>query len=204
MRDKTIQQKLYDIASLQQGYFTASQAKQAGYSDSRFAYHVKKGNWIKEGRGIYRLANYPVGERPDLVFWSLWSANRQGRVQGVFSHQTALAIHELSDVMPAKYHITVPKGFRKYHPYPENLVLYFANLSEEEVWEFEGYRVTSPKRTIQDIVLDEGFSEELAIQAILDGLERGMVSLDQVSELKEDFKSDRISRILKGVAKNER
>jgi len=125
-------------------------------------------------------------------------------VQGVFSHQTALAIHELSDVMPAKYHITVPKGFRKYHPYPENLVLYFANLSEEEVWEFEGYRVTSPKRTIQDIVLDEGFSEELAIQAILDGLERGMVSLDQVSELKEDFKSDRISRILKGVAKNER
>lgn len=111
-------------------------SKKAGYSDSRFAYHVRKGNWIREGRRIYRLANYPLGERPDLVYWSLWSTNRQGKIQGVFSHQTALAIHELSDVMPAKYHMTVPKGFRRYHPYSENLVLYFANLLKDEIWEF--------------------------------------------------------------------
>jgi predicted transcriptional regulator of viral defense system len=204
MKDKAIEQNLYDIASLQQGYFTAHQAKKAGYSDSRFAYHVKKGNWSREGRGIYRLVNYPLSERPDLVYWSLWSINRQGQVQGVFSHETALAIHELSDVMPAKYHMTVPKGFRRYHPCPQNIVLYFANLLEEEIVEFEGYRVTNPRKTIQDALLDEGISEELVIQAIIDGLDQGIVSLDQVSEFKKNLKSNRVNRILKGIAKNER
>jgi hypothetical protein len=37
-----------------------------------------------------------------VVLW-LWS----GR-EGVFSHETALALHELSDVMPATRHVTVP------------------------------------------------------------------------------------------------
>ena len=203
MKDKTIEQKLYDIASLQQGYFTADQAKKAGYSDSRFAYHVRKGNWAREGRGIYRLTNYPLGERPDLVYWSLWSINRQGKVQGVFSHQTALAIHELSDVMPAKYYMTVPKGFRRYHLPPENLVLYFADLSKEEIWEFEGYMVTSPEKTIRDALSDEGFPEELAIQAILEGLDRGIVTLDQVLGFKNNLKSERVSRILRVIEKNE-
>ena len=201
MFNKTIEKRLYDIASLQQGYFTAYQAKKAGYSDSRFAYHVKKGNWIREGRGIYRLANYPLGERPDLVYWSLWSSNRKGEVQAVFSHQTALAIHELSDVMPAKYHLTVPKGFRRYHPLPENLVLYFAKLEAEEVWEFEGYKVTSPERTIYDVFLDEKFSEELAIQAISDALDKGMITWEQLCKIKDKFPSKRGDRILGGIEK---
>ncbi|MBF5060047.1 type IV toxin-antitoxin system AbiEi family antitoxin domain-containing protein [Candidatus Neptunochlamydia vexilliferae] len=204
MRDKEIERQLYAIASVQQGYFTAYQAKQAGYSDSRFAYHVKKGNWTREGRGIYRLVNYPYGDRPDLVYWSLWSMNRQGKVQGVFSHATALTIHELSDIMPANYHMTVPKGFRRYHPPPENIVLYFENLSKEDLEEYEGYRVTNPKKTIQDVLLDEGFPEDLVAQAILEGLERGILTLDQISELKKGPKSKRLSRILRGIQNHER
>lgn len=203
MKNKAIEQQLYDVASLQQGYFTALQAKKAGYSDSRFAYHVRKGNWVKEGRGIYRLANYPLGDRPDLVYWSLWSANRQGKVQGVFSHQTALSIHELSDVMPSNYHMTVPKGFRRYHSYPDNLILHFDSLSQGEIWEFEGYFVTSPQRTIKDVLIEEGFSEELATQAVIDGLSRGIVDLEHLFKLRESLKSKRVSRIIKEAIKNE-
>jgi len=70
MRKNDMEHNLFGIASLQQGYFTARQAKEAGYADSRFSYHVRKGRWIREGRGIYRLANYPPGDRPDLVYWS--------------------------------------------------------------------------------------------------------------------------------------
>lgn len=204
MNSKTIEQQLYNIANLQQGYFTAHQAKKAGYSDSRFAYHVKKGNWVKEGRGIYRLANYPLGERPDLVYWSLWSCSRQGKIQGVFSHETALAIHELSDVMPAKYHMTVPKRFRKYHSPPDNLILYFSNLESEEIWEFNGYKVTSPLRTIHDILLDEGFPEELVIQAIFDGLNQGIFTAEQIINLKEKLQSERIISILEAIEKSDK
>jgi len=192
MKASEMEQKLYGMASLQQGYFTARQAKEVGYADSRFPYHIRKGRWIREGRGIYRLANYPMGDRPDLVYWSLWSCNRSGEVQGVFSHQTALAIHDLSDVMPALYHLAVPKGFRRYHKPPENLVLHFANVRENEVWEFEGYKVTSPERTIHDVLLDESIS----VQAISDGLKKGVVSSAQLNSLANQLKSERIKRIL--------
>jgi len=196
MKTKEMEQRLYDIASLQQGYFTARQAKEAGYADSRFAYHVKKGRWIREGRGIYRLANYPVGDRPDLVYWSLWSCNRSGDIQGVFSHQTALAIHDLSDAMPAQYHLTVPKNFRRYHKPPENLILHFADLGGNDVWECEGYKVTSPERTICDVLLDDSISEELVIQAIVDGLQKGVISSAQLKKLAKELKSERTKRIL--------
>lgn len=195
----SIERKLYEIASLQQGYFTARQAREAGYSDSRFPHHVKKGRWIREGRGIYRLANYPSGDRPDLAYWSLWSRNRRGEVQGVFSHQTALTIHNLSDVMPAKYHLTVPRGFRRYRAFPENLVLHFADLQMEEVWEFEGYKVTNPERTIRDVLLDEGISDELVIQALSDGLNKGVISSGQLAALSDKLKSERSKRILDAI-----
>ena len=201
MKASEMEQQLYGIASLQQGYFTARQAKEAGYADSRFAYHIKKGRWVREGRGIYRLANYPIGDRPDLVYWSLWSCNRTGNVQGVFSHQTALAIHDLSDVMPAKYHLSVPTRFRRYHLPPENLILHFTNLRPEEVWEFEGYKVTTPERTICDVLLDEEISEELVIQAISDGFNKGVISQAQVAKLTDPMSTERIKRIMNGIEK---
>ena len=190
------EKKLYDIASLQQGYFTARQAKEVGYADSRFAYYVKKGRWAREGRGIYRLVNYPFGDRPDLVYWSLWSCNRAGELLGVFSHQTALAIHDLSDIMPAKYHLTVPIGFRRFHPCPENLILYYNNLQRKEIQEHEGYRVTTPEKTIYDVLLDDNISEEIFYQAISDGLNKGILIRSRIKTLIEGHPSDRANRIM--------
>jgi hypothetical protein len=43
MKANNMEQQLYQKASLQQGYFTARQAKEVGYADSRFSYHVRKG-----------------------------------------------------------------------------------------------------------------------------------------------------------------
>ena len=191
-----MEQRLYQIANLQQGYFTARQAKEAGYADSRFSYHVKRGRWIREGRGIYRLANYPIGDRSDLVYWSLWSCNRLGNSKGVFSHQTALAIHDLSDVMPAAYHLTVPKNFRRYHVPPKNLILHFENLQKGDIWEFEGYEVTTPKRTICDVLLDETISDEVVIQAITDGLQKGVISFSFLMQLTSELKTERVKRIV--------
>lgn len=193
---------LYRIADLQQGYFTAKQAKLAGYSDSRFPHHVKTGNWIREGRGIYRLSNYPIGERPDLVFWSLWTCNREGEVQGVFSHETALTIHGLSDAMPIAYHLTVPKKFRKNKPHLKNLILHFANLRSLDIWEFEGYKVTTPLRTIKDIILIEDISDELILQAIVDGLDKGIFSKKQLFEMADKLQTKRSKRIFCEVGKN--
>jgi predicted transcriptional regulator of viral defense system len=199
MNSKKLGQALYQIASLQQGYFTARQAKEAGYSDSRFPYHVRKGHWLHEGRGIYRLAQYPPSERPDLVYWSLWSCNREGKAQGTFSHETALAIHDLSDVMPAKYHLTVPPGFRRHHECPTNLVLHFQDIPPEQIVELEGYRVTSPQQTLKDVLKEENISEELVIQAIEEALERGIITNNALQKTKDN--SERALRIFNAIGK---
>ena len=116
-------------------------------------FQVESGEWVKEQqRGIYRLARYPVTDRPELVIWNLWSRDRKGNIQGVWSHETALDIYELSDVMPAKMHQTVSNRFRKGIAIPKVLALHYADLNEEEVRHQQGYRLTTPIRTLIDIV----------------------------------------------------
>src|SRR5215469_16598830 len=100
--------RLFEIAEAKHGLFTT---KQAGYSEKAQHYHARAGNWIRDYRGIYRLARYPRSEWADLMLWQLWSRNREDVPQGVYSHETALSLYELSDVMPARLHMTVPHGF---------------------------------------------------------------------------------------------
>src|SRR5215471_3753870 len=97
--------RLFEFAEQQQGFFTTKQAKAAGYAENTHPYHVHVGNWIREHRGIYRLANFPQNDRPDLMLWWLWSKNRDGVSQGVYSHETALSLHDLTDLMPSKLHM---------------------------------------------------------------------------------------------------
>jgi hypothetical protein len=118
-RNTAASRTLYELAALQGGYFTARQAREAGYEDNVHPYHVRSRNWVREARGVYRLSQFPLPARPDLMVWQLWSRNRQDEVQGVFSHATALSLHELSDVMPAKLHMTVPPGFRRMAAIPD-------------------------------------------------------------------------------------
>jgi hypothetical protein len=75
---KRSEEKLYQIAATQAGYFTARQTIDSGFQDSTHQYHVRTGNWIREWRGIYRLARYPNSDDGHYVLWSLWSRNRNG------------------------------------------------------------------------------------------------------------------------------
>src|SRR3990167_6853483 len=116
--------KLFEIAESQQGYFTSKQAKTSGYKDNTHPYHVRSGHWIRVYRGIYRLAKFPGSERPDLMIWALWSSNRSGQIEGVYSHQTALSIHSLSDILPDKLHMIVPQSFRRNSAIPKILIIH--------------------------------------------------------------------------------
>ena len=80
--------RLYVIAERQQGFFTAAQAVACGYPMSSHVYHPKAGTWRREYRGIFRLVRFPMSDDAQYVLWTLWSRNRQGVPQGVYSHQT--------------------------------------------------------------------------------------------------------------------
>src|ERR1039458_5406008 len=105
---REVSRRLFEFAEQQQGFFTTKQAKTAGFAENTHPYHVQVGNWIREHRGIYRLALFPAADRPDLVLWALWSRNRNEEVEGAYSHHTALSLYDLSDLNPAKLHMTVP------------------------------------------------------------------------------------------------
>src|SRR5580704_12516813 len=181
---KEAAKRLYEIAEDQQGFFTTKQAKAAGFAENTHPYHVHAGNWIREHRGIYRLASFPRGDRPDLMLWSLWSRNRQELTQGVYSHQTALSLHDLSDVMPAKLHMTVPKGFRRNSEIPRVLVLHLADLPQSEIGAANGVRVTKPMRTILDLLEDGEVPPAILRQALREGLRQGLIRRSEIAEAK--------------------
>ena len=136
--------RLFEIAEQQQGFFTTKQAKAAGFAENTHPYHVQVGNWIREHRGIYRLALFPTADRPDLVLWALWSRNRNEEVEGVYSHHTALSLYDLSDLNPAKLHMTVPTDFRRNSDIPGILVLHYADLPDERRTDGAGLQVYAP------------------------------------------------------------
>ena len=153
-RHRSAIRRLYESAQGQGGFFTTRDALEAGFKDNVHPYHVRSGNWVRERRGVYRLAQFPLPARPDLMVWQLWSRNRQDQPQGVFSHATALTLHDLSDAMPAKLDMTVPPGFQRMAAIPEVLRLHRARLTARDVETIDGVRVTTPLRTLIDVIVD--------------------------------------------------
>lgn len=171
--------RLAEMAGSQDGLFTASQAVEAGYSYRLQHLHHRAGNWEKIGRGVFRLPHFPLTPRVDLIALSLWSRRRSGEVQAVASHETALSVHELSDVLPAKVHLTVPRGFRK--PDPPGCVLHRGQLEPGEWTEHVGFRVTTPLRTLCDVA-ESHLSEDLLHQAVAQALNRGLARRKALTE----------------------
>ena len=192
--------KLYETAHAQGGFFTARQASEAGYQDSVHPYQVRSGNWVREVRGVYRLAQFPTPARPDLMIWQLWSRNRQNEPQGVFSHATALTLHDLSDVMPAKLDMTVPPGFRRMAPIPKVLRLHHARLNQRDVQAIDGARVTTPLRTLIDVIAEGVIAPELQVQAVDQALRRGLIMRRHLEAARVSTRArQRLDRILKQV-----
>jgi predicted transcriptional regulator of viral defense system len=147
---------------------------------------VNAGNWIREHRGIYRLADFPASERPDLMLWYLWSQNRREVPEGTYSHDTALSLHELSDIMPSKLHLTVPREFRRNSTIPEILVLHRAHLDTGEVQEMHGIRVTRPLRTIVDLLRSGHVDRSQLKLAVDEAIHRGLIGRREIDRMPDD------------------
>lgn len=173
---------LFEIVEGQQGYFTAKQAAEVGFLLGSQAHHVKAGNWLRVERGIYRLARFPRSMEEQYVIYSLWSRNRAGEPVGVYSHETALSIHELSDANPWKLHMTVPPNFRRTASTPKVLVLHRARLEPGEIEQHQGFAVTRAVRTVADVAALA--HQDLAEQALRDGTKSGVITQRQILDLR--------------------
>jgi predicted transcriptional regulator of viral defense system len=98
----------------------------------------------------------------------------------VFSHETALFLHSLSDALPIRAHITVPTAWKKRHNrVPEDVVIDHADITERDrVW-VGPVPVTSVRRTLSDC-LSGPVAPELVAQAFTQAAERGLITASEV------------------------
>ena len=139
-------EKIFDLAADQFGYVSTSQSVARGVSNNALRMMATRGVLERVSWGVYRLPTFPASPFAEYMEASLWPAG----VPGVISHESALAIRDLSDVNPPKVHITLPKGFRVRREVPGHLSIHNAELSEGEINLVEGIPTTTVWRTIED------------------------------------------------------
>jgi predicted transcriptional regulator of viral defense system len=163
--------RLYQTASAQAGHFTTKQAADAGFSTHLLFKHIRAGRVFRVRHGVYRLVHFPSAEHEELAVVWLWSDRK-----GVFSHQTALALHGLSDVLPNRIHLTLPAQWSERRlRVPAGVALHYASVpNRDRAWSGP-VPITSPRRTLVDCAKDQ-VSPDLLRQAAQQALRRGLVT----------------------------
>ncbi len=109
----------------------------------------------------------------------LWTARR-----GVFSHRTALALHGLSDILPAHTDLTMPSAdVKRRLRVPPGVRLHHASVSEGERTWIGHVPVTSVLRTLHDCA-ELPILPDLLDQALDEAEARGLVPRSAIAQLR--------------------
>lgn len=158
----------------QGGYFTSAQAREHAVSSQLLNHHVRQGRFKRLRRGLYRIPGFPSSQHDEIR--EKWLA--VGPEKALVSHESALALLELSDNIPDHVHLLVPRrhrGLRRpagvvIHTHPDNETI-------ESVWR-DGMPVTAPARTLIDVAND--LQPEQAALAARQALGRGLLTRKQL------------------------
>ncbi|WP_073998008.1 type IV toxin-antitoxin system AbiEi family antitoxin domain-containing protein [Anaerococcus urinomassiliensis] len=133
---------------------TNKEAEDLGYSRHNLSELTKSGQLERLRPGLYQLKGKVID---DFVLIS----SNSNRI--IFSHQTALYLHDLSDRTPNVFHISVPQGYNASHIKNryEDLQVHYV---KKELYEIGKTEIKSPQgnlipiydidRTICDIIID--------------------------------------------------
>ena len=145
-----VAEAIINIAKKNNGTVTTAMVVAAGFSRGNIKYLVDKGRIEKAARGVYIL--------PEV--WEDELFNLQNRFKrGLYSHETALFLWDLTDRTPNRYHMTFPVNYNLTKPKQENIRCVqckkeFYNLGISEVITPGGntVRAYSVERTLCDIL----------------------------------------------------
>ncbi|WP_085876002.1 type IV toxin-antitoxin system AbiEi family antitoxin domain-containing protein [Peptoniphilus vaginalis] len=146
---------------------TNKEAEELGYSRHNLSELTKSGKLERLRPGLYQLKGKVID---DFVLIS----SNSNRI--IFSHQTALYLHDLSDRTPNVFYISVPQGYNASHiknRYKDLQVHYV----KKDLYEIGKTEIKSPQgnlipvydieRTICDIIIDrEKIDKQIFTEAI--------------------------------------
>lgn len=166
---------LLQLAAAQQGYFSTAQAAAAGISRRALVDRVRRGVIERAAHGVYRLAGTPATRLDSFYAFSVAAPS------ATFSHDTALELYGVSDVLPRTVHVTVPPG-SGLKPRPGYTIHRSVIPPSERVLR-DGVWVTSLARTLADCAKG-GTDPGQLVAALFEGRERAMLTPDDITRLR--------------------
>ncbi len=164
---------LEKLALAHGGYFDRADAQAHGVGDVALRRRLAKGRYERIYPGVYRLAIAPTSPHDELFLAWVWSNYR-----AVISHESALALYGLSDLLPSQVHLSVPLDFRRASgPFRTHRVR--EPLPDRDRAVYEGLPVTTAARSIVDAAA-EGADPEQIDKAIAQSISRGLATSEQI------------------------
>lgn len=185
MASKPAHTDLSDLAATQSGLFSRAQAATCGFSDSLLNRHVAAGRFLRIRRGVYRLRGNAPDPNEELI--ALWLATD---ASATFVDETALALHDLSDVLPAQIHVALPLPRRRVDLGTNVKITYRDIAADDRAWA-ANLPVTSVRRTLLDCA-HAGVGSDLLRQATMQALARGLLDAEDVAALADDIERGRV------------
>jgi len=139
---------LWDLAADQHGFFTTSDALGAGVTRKAVDHLLARREVDRVGHGVYRFPTFPTSPADPYQLAVLWT----GTAGACLSHETALEVHGVTDLLPDRIHVTVPAGRRIRRAGGEAYCVHRQDLTADQLgWWEQIATVTLPTAIIQCI-----------------------------------------------------
>ena len=178
-------------------FFRPNQVEEAGLTRDQLRTLVRRGVVVKDGRGLYRLADAEVTENYSLAMACARVPN------SIVCLLSALRVHGIGTQAPSAIWLAIPHKARA--PRLPELQLRIVRFSGP-AWtfgvktaEFEGVpaQITSPARTVADCFRFERLvGPEAAMEAFDDALRQRQVTVAELSRVEEVLPSRRLRAAL--------
>ena len=116
--------ELQAILSKNGGTVTTAQANEVGVSNERLRLLVKAGELERVSFGVY--------VSPDEFADKMYAAQLR-RPKTIYSHETALFLHDLTDRDPINYTVTVPTGYNAMQLRKDGFAVFFVKHELHEI-----------------------------------------------------------------------
>jgi predicted transcriptional regulator of viral defense system len=184
----TIREQLWDVALDHYGYVTTDAAIGLGIPTIELVKLYDRKKLRRVSHGVYRFPEFATSQNDQLMEAVLWTRDPLAAL----SHETALAVYELSDVNPNVIHVSIPKRKNpiRRNDAPSEYVIHYEDLKPSQLGWWEGIPAVTPATAI-DQAIASSVRPDLARQAIDTGRARGFLDKQTAARqrraLKEEF-----------------
>lgn len=181
------ERQLYDFAFEHDGLIHIVEVKKNGIPPQRVRQLAHRGQLERLAHGLYRLENFPADPRRQALWFALlWpQATGERDIYPKLTHQTALALHGLTDAVVDVIDVTLPLGTRiRRSDWPRDVNYHFRDLTAKDVEVIDGFPVTTVRRTLLDCARD-GVDARFVREATDEAVRLGRADLPTVSHVNE-------------------